>query len=101
MERTLHCYAEGRDGKWEAICLDLDVAVQGESFEEVYHSLHKAVSLYLESVLTLPEDQRSHLLKRPAPLSVRWKFFTLAFRSLFGDYDRGGQHHQFTLPCAA
>ena len=27
--RILHCYASGRDGEWEGICLDLDIAVQG------------------------------------------------------------------------
>lgn len=28
--RALHCCASGRDGDWEAICLDLDIAVQGQ-----------------------------------------------------------------------
>jgi hypothetical protein len=65
--RTLHCYASGRDGDWEAICLDLDIAVQGSSFDDVRRSLHEAVSLYLESVATLPEDQQGHLLHRTAP----------------------------------
>ena len=64
----LHCYATGRDGDWEGICLDLDIAVQGSSFEEVARSLHDAVSLYLESVSSLPEEQQAHLLHRPAPL---------------------------------
>ena len=47
--RSLRCYAEGRDGDWEAICLDLDIAVQGSSFEEVFRSLQEAISLYLET----------------------------------------------------
>jgi predicted RNase H-like HicB family nuclease len=51
--RSLHCYAEGRNGDWEAICLDLDIAVQGGSFEEVFGSLREAISLYLESVADL------------------------------------------------
>lgn len=68
--RTLHCYASGRDGDWEAICLDLDIAVQGESFEIVQRSLQEAVALYLEAVADLPADQRRHLLHRPAPLLI-------------------------------
>ena len=52
----LHCYATGRDGDWEGICLDLDIAVQGSSFEEVARSPRDAVSLYLESVSSLPDD---------------------------------------------
>jgi hypothetical protein len=97
--RTLHCYAEGRDGEWEAICLDLDIAVQGRSFEEVFSSLREAVSLYLETVADLePKEQRS-LLRRSAPISVRLKFLAHAVRGLFSD--RQGQRHQFTMPLAA
>jgi predicted RNase H-like HicB family nuclease len=65
--RNLRCYAEGRDGDWEAICLDLDIAVQGRSFEEVFSSLQEAISLYLESVADLPADEQEALLHRPAP----------------------------------
>ncbi len=45
MARTLRCYAEGRDDSWEAICLDPDIAVQGESFAEVVDSLNEAISM--------------------------------------------------------
>ena len=68
--RTLHCYAEGRDGEWEAICLDLDIAVQGRTFEEVFGSLQEAISLYLETVADLPADQQPPLLHRPVPLRL-------------------------------
>ena len=99
--RILHCYASGRDGDWEGICLDLDIAVQGESFEDVLRSLHDAVSLYLETVVTLPEKQQTHLLHRPAPLGVRLKFLGYALRSAV-KLDAGDRyHHQFTMPLAA
>ena len=35
MTRTYLCYAFGQDGEWEALCRDLDIAVQGGSFEQV------------------------------------------------------------------
>ena len=35
MARLLRCYAEGRIGKGEAVCLDLDIAVQGRSADVV------------------------------------------------------------------
>ncbi len=101
MNRLLHCYAEGRNGAWEAFCLDLDLAVQGESFEEVYRSLAKAIDLYVESVGDLPEPDRKRLLHRPAPLSLRMRFIWMALREfLFG---RSGPElqHQFTLPAPA
>lgn len=101
MSRILRCYAEGRDGEWEAICLDLDIAVQGESFEEVFHSLGDAVSIYLESVAALPESERKELLDRSAPLPVRLRFFAHVLRSTFKDRKRDDFWHQFTMPCAA
>ncbi len=39
MRKVLRCYAEGRNGEWEAICLDLDIAVQEKSFEDAFHAL--------------------------------------------------------------
>ena len=99
--RTLHCYAEGRDGDWEAICLDLDIAVQGRSFEEVFGSLRAAIRLYLELVSSLPADERRSLLERPAPILVRLKFLAQALRGLFVDRDGDRQRHQFTVPLAA
>ena len=99
--RTLHCYAEGRDGDWEAICLDLDIAVQGSSFEEVFSSLQEVISLYLDSVTDLPPQDRPGLLHRPAPFAVRFKFLIQALRGLFERSDGDRQRHQFTMPLAA
>ena len=99
--RTLHCYAEGRDGEWEAICLDLDIAVQGRSFEEVFAALRDAIALYLETVADLRPQERRSLLYRNAPLAVRLKFVLHAVRGLFSDRDGHSQRHQFTVPLAA
>ncbi len=99
--RILHCYASGGDGDWEGICLDLDIAVQAESFGDVLCSLHDAVSLYLETVTTLPEEQRGHLLHRPAPLGVQLKFLGYALRSAVKLDSGDGNHHPFTMPLAA
>ena len=87
VSRTLHCYAEGRDGDWEAICLDLDIAVQGHWFEEVFGSLQEAIALYLETVADLALEEQRSLLRRNGP-SVRLKFVGHAVR---GDHDG---HHQ-------
>ena len=99
--RISHCYASGRDGDWEGICSDLDIAVQGCSFEEVARSLHDAVSLYLESVSSLPDGQQAHLLHRPAPVTVRLQFLGCALRSLIGLDGGDRYHHHFTMPLAA
>ena len=101
MPRTLHCYAAGKAGAWEAICLDLDVAVQGASFEEVSASLSEAIALYLESLADLPAEERRRLLDRPAPLALRLQFLWRALLALFGREDGESYHHQYTMPLAA
>ena len=101
MTRALHCFAEGRDGDWEAVCLDLDIAVQGASFEDVFRSLPEAIDLYVEAATELPDEDRKRLLDRPAPLHVRLKFLALAFKTLFREPARQDkQYHQFTMPAA-
>ena len=83
MRRIVRCVAEGRGDEWEAICLDLDIAVQGQSFEDVFASLNKAIVLHIEAALDLPEADRRRLLHRPVPLSVKLGVFWPALRLLF------------------
>jgi len=77
-DKFLLCVAHRHGMEWEAICLDLDIAVQGRSFEEVQNGLNEAVSSYIEDALKEPEPTRSQLLSRRAPLFVRiawlWRF---------------------------
>jgi len=91
MKRQILCVARGRDDQWEALCLDLDLAVQGRSFDEVRALLCEAVKTYLKDAAAEPEPTRSRLLKRQVPIYIRllwaWRFFrvTLSGRSPDGD----------------
>lgn len=78
MKKLLYCAARGHEGHWEAICLDLDIAVEGKSFKDVQARLNKAIRLYVESALKKPDDVRDRLLNRRAPFLVRMKW-TLPF----------------------
>jgi hypothetical protein len=80
MTGSLFCVARGRDDAWEAFCFDLDLAVQGRSFDEVRGRLEQAVASYIESAEAEPEPTRSQLLNRRAPLLVRmtWGWRLLA-----------------------
>jgi predicted RNase H-like HicB family nuclease len=97
MARSVQCLAVQRDGGWEALCLDYDLAVQGASFGEVRELLEGAIHAYLEAIEELPSHDRSRLLARRAPLAVRLGLAWLVVRSILwrGRGDR--QHHQFTL----
>jgi predicted RNase H-like HicB family nuclease len=100
MNKLLRCYAEGRDGEWEAICLEFDIAVQGETFEQVFHDLKEAIHLYVESVLELPVVDQKRLLHRPAPMSLRIKYLWHTLRSTFkSDDDNPKMRADFTAFC--
>lgn len=74
----LRCYAYGRGASWEAICIDLNVAVCGNSQQEVRASLRTAVDLYLETVADLPTAEQGGFLSRRAPWHTRAKLAILA-----------------------
>lgn len=103
--RIIHCYAEGRGNAWEAFCLDFDLAVQGRTFEDVYQKLNDQIVLYIEHVATLPEADRTRLLNRSMPFTLRAGFFWRFLLSSLFQRD-GKSRHEFTrpmsdLPCAA
>lgn len=76
MVKYLTCYAEGRGNHWEAFCLDLDIAVTGKSFQDVYGTLHTAIDTYIEDVRKESSEQQVRLLNRGVPLSVRIRLFS-------------------------
>ncbi|MDE0045369.1 MAG: hypothetical protein OXU19_05830 [bacterium] len=85
MERELRCYAYGDGMGWQAICVDLDIAVQGVSFDEARFSLATAIEMYLETIADLPAEERTAFLSRRSPWHVRVKLSVMAFfQSLFG-----------------
>ena len=73
MNRRLRCFAYGRPDDWEAICVDLNIAVNGTTLEQVTESLGVCISLYLAAVADSPEEDRRRLLHRRSPWHVRAK----------------------------
>ena len=69
--RKLTCYAWGKPGDWEALCVDYDIAAQGTSLEEVRRELADAVETYLDYIADLPENEQAAFLNRKAPASLR------------------------------
>lgn len=75
--RSFHCYAYGRPGDVEAICVDLDIAVQGKSITEVRSMLNEAIASYVEDALAEPPEVAKALLSRRAPWHVRTRLALL------------------------
>ena len=95
--RNLTCYAWGKPGDWEALCVDLDIAAQGAGFEEVRIELADAVETFLDYVADLPEIEQAALLKRKAPVWLRIRLELLsrayAFRSLLKHPANGNERN--------
>ena len=70
MSRTFRCYAYRSRQSWEAICVDLDIAVFGGSIKEVEASLDTCIQMHLESASELPPHEQRRLLTRRSPWYV-------------------------------
>ena len=100
--KPLLCFAEGKEGDWEAICLDLDIAVQGSSYEDVFQLLNTAIATYYEDAMAEEEVTRKRLLNRKAPFLTRLSAIAKFLFAALGV--RGGEsrlRHSYTVPCAA
>ena len=104
MAKALTCFARGRPGEWEAICLDYDLAVQGRTFAEVDELLGAAIDDYVETARQEAPDIRDRLLRRSAPLRVQLGYiFGFMLHSLIRRSRKGDDRleHSFQMPCPA
>ncbi|TDX60076.1 hypothetical protein EDE12_1235 [Methylosinus sp. sav-2] len=79
--REIVCFAHGRAGEWEGICLEFDLAVQGSSFNEVQEALEEAVREYIAAARDEDDTTRAKLLNRHAPLLVELAWTARVLRS--------------------
>lgn len=76
VELRLKCLAEQKEHYWQAFCLDLNLAVQGDSFDEVKTKLEHIIKSYVYDAL-VGEDKEfiSQLIPRRAPASIWLKYY--------------------------
>lgn len=72
----LRCYArKDSRGKWYAVCLELNLAVEADSLKETRRRMGSVITSYLETVLdTKDRDSIPELLFRPAPIRD-WAYY--------------------------
>lgn len=99
--RRLLCYVQSDGGMWEAICVDLDIAVQAGSFGEVVETLSEAVSTYVADAMNEDEQTARRLLARRAPWHIRAGYILRAIAHLFSRRDDNRIEASFDLPCPA
>lgn len=69
MKKRLRCYAIKREDQWVAVCLDLCLAAQADTFKEAREKLHEQVVDYVEEACTVDREHAAYLLNRRAPIS--------------------------------
>ena len=97
----LLCFARGRPGRWKAICVDLDIAVQGASHAEVLALMETSVQAYLSSIEAEEPAVRAQLLARKAPWHVRAGLLIGFLWHALVRGDRGDLRATYELPCPA
>ena len=71
----LRCYAERAGNQWQAFCLDLSLAAQGNTFSEVNDKLDDMILDYICDVLGEDKAYAEQLLTRKAPLRDWLKYY--------------------------
>lgn len=75
-KRKVRCFAEKRGSQWQAFCIELNLAVQADSLEEVVKKLHAMIRSYIQ--LATEQNDPTHqrdMLYRPAPLSIQLRYW--------------------------
>lgn len=90
------CYITERDGVWEGICVDFDIAVEGRSMEDTRDRLNIAVHSYLLTVMQEAPEQRERLLHRRTPWVTR---VSLAAGAVLQKFKGHGRRERFAMPC--
>ena len=76
----LRCYAKNIDNQWSAVCLDLCLATQADTFEEARQKLEAQISEYVYDAIA-GEDAAyaGDLLNRKAPLGQWIEYYWYHF----------------------
>ena len=77
VDLLVRCYAFKEGEQWIAVCLDLNLASQGDTFLEVRRKLFVVIGSYAHEALTEDYDDAEYLLTRKAPLRewLRYWYF--------------------------
>jgi hypothetical protein len=76
----VRCYAKRSEGQWVAVCVDLCLAAQADSFAEAKQKLDAQIRDYVFEALTVDRAHARELLSRKAPIQNRLEY--LAIRCL-------------------
>ena len=96
VDLVVRCYAEQKGDVWQAFCIDLNLAAQGDNFEDVKSRLDRMIGSYVYDAMAGEDSEYAdQLLSRKAPLYFRFKYHLYsAFHHV--RMARNGVHRLFT-----
>lgn len=78
----VRCYAEMKDGYWQAFSIEYGLAAQGDSLEEVRQKLDAMIREYLTDAYGEDRRYQRQLLSRRAPFSqvLKYHYYSVLWR---------------------
>lgn len=80
----LRCYANKEGDQWQAFCIDLCLAAQGDSLSEVKDKINIMVYEYVTEALEEDREYADQLLQRKAPLKQCATYHYYKYMHLIG-----------------
>ncbi len=96
----LRCYAHDNHDNhdvWVAVCVDLAIAVQADSYDDARALLGLAINDYIKEALSIDKKHAAYLLSRKSPLLDRIKYYLIKFK-LFRLYIHAAKAFKDPMP---
>jgi predicted RNase H-like HicB family nuclease len=92
---------EMRDDVYLAMCLDYDLAAQGDTMEEAYSKIEEQINSYVQAAIQIDNGRHArYLLNRRAPLIYWFWFFMIkCFRSAASTFSQSEAHEIYLCFC--
>lgn len=101
LRKNLRCYAKHRDGVWQAVCIDLNLAAQDKKLAVAKSKLHAQILDYVKEALTIDRAYAKQLLNRKAPWPLRLEYYWAYWYQEFHNAKDGYRRFLEPLPAIA
>lgn len=95
---VIRCMAIKDGPLWVGLCVDLDLATQGDSLAEVKDRLDAQIRDYVREAVTVDREHAPRLLRRKAPLRYRLTYRWLQLRERVTHHLNGGAAYERSMP---
>lgn len=75
-------YTKRENGRWVAVCVDLNIAAQGETYEEATQKCHELVGEYLLYVKTKYSHSIKEYIPRLSGDDIMMEYYSILNRSI-------------------